>query len=139
MLYEFRDRIVLEHKHWWFVWEEAWDMFRPINAIRWDGTAFVFDDREYCMDPSDPLYGFGSQTMKDLCELLGDQRLEELPIDASVLDAGSLEWFFDRRVALTPCAVRDHASWKRMVQGRGRTCRKAPKGEKYTRRRTVYR
>jgi len=137
MLYEFRDRIVLEHKRWWFVWEEAWDCFRPVNAIQWDGTAFVFDDREYCSDPSDPWYGYGSQTMKDLCELLGDQRLEELPKEVNRLDAGPLEWFFDRRASLTPCAPRDHASWKRMVQGKGKTCRKAPKGLKYTRR--VYR
>jgi hypothetical protein len=135
MLYEFRDRLFLEHKRWWFVWEEAWDAFRPINAVQWDGSAFVFDDREYCADPMDPLYGYGSQTMKDLCMLLAEQRLEDLPNEAEVLESGPLEWLFDRRVSVTPCAPRDHASWKRMVQGKGRTCRKAPKGEKSTRRR----
>ena len=134
MLYEFRDRIVLEHKSWWFVWEEAWESFRPVNAIEWNGSAFVFDDREYCSDPSDPLYGYGSQMMKDLCALLGDVRLEELPEDMDTLETSNMEWFFDRRVAVTPCAPRDHASWKRMVQNDGRTCRKAPKGTKFTRR-----
>jgi hypothetical protein len=137
MLYEFRDRLVLEHKRWWFVWEEAWDAFRPISGIRWDGNSFVFEDREYCTDPLDPLYGYGSQTMKDLCDLLGDQRLESLPHEVRMLETDEMEWFFDRRIALTPCAPRDHASWKRMVQGKGKTCRKAPKGHKYTRR--VYR
>jgi hypothetical protein len=135
MLYEFRDRLVLEHKRWWFVWEEAWDCFRPIDGIRWDGVAFVFDDREYCTDPSDPLYGYRTQTMKDLCDLLGETRLEELPKEVDALDTGNTEWFFDRRASLTTCAPRNHESWKRMVQGRGRTCRKAPRGEKDTRRR----
>lgn len=136
MLYEFRDRIVLEYKKWWFVWEEAWDAFRPVNGIRWDGNTFVFDDREYCTDPTDPLYGYGTQTMKDLCTLLEDQKLEELPEEMDTLETQpeSMEWFFDRRVSLTPCAPRDQKSWKRMVQNDARTCRKAPKGQKFTRR-----
>jgi hypothetical protein len=73
--------------------------------------------------------------MKDLCDLLEEQRLETLPHEAKTLETDGMEWFFDRRVAITPCAPRDHESWKRMVQGRGKTCRKAPKGQKYTRRR----
>ena len=134
MLYEFRDRLVLEYKKWWFVWEEAWDAFRPVNGIQWNGDGFTFDDREYCTDPTNPLYGYGSQTMKDLCDMLADQRLEELPEEIDTLETENMEWFFDRRVSVTPCAPRDHNSWKRMVQNDGRTCRKAPKGKKFTRR-----
>jgi hypothetical protein len=134
MLYDFRDRLLLEHKGWWFVWEEAWDKFRPIQSIQWDGTRFVFDDQLYCKDPTDPLYGYGSQTMKDFCDLLGDYRLEELPLTVQSLESTNPEWWFDRRITLTPCAPRDHASWKRMVQNKGRTCRKAPTGKKFTRR-----
>lgn len=134
MLYEFRDRVVLEYKKWWFVWEEAWEAFRPVNNIAWDGHAFVFDDREYCSDPTDPLYGYGSQTMKDLCTLLADQKLEELPEEMDTLETHDMEWFFDRRVAVTPCAPRDQKSWRRMVQNDARTCRKAPKGKRFTRR-----
>ena len=134
MLYDFRDRLILEYKNWWFVWEEAWDSFRPIDGIEWDGSRFALKDRTYCKDPSDPLYGYGSQTMKDFCELLGDRRLEDLPVEANTLESNSPEWFFDRRVTLTACAPRDHGSWKRMVGNAYRTCRKAPKGQKYTRR-----
>lgn len=134
MLYEFRDRLVLEYKKLWFVWEEAWEAFRPINGIAWDGQVFVFDDHEYCSDPTNPFYGYGSQPMKDLCLLLEDQKVDELPEEMDTLVTENMEWFFDRRVAVTPCAPRDHKSWKRMVQNDARTCRKAPKGTKFTRR-----
>jgi hypothetical protein len=134
MLYDFRDRLILEYKNWWFVWEEAWDSFRPIDQIAWDGARFVLKDQSYCADPSDPLYGYGSQTMKEFCELLGRNRLEELPLEVNTLESVAPEWFFDRRVTLTTCAPRDYASWKRMVGTAYRTCRKAPKGQKCTRR-----
>jgi hypothetical protein len=134
MLYDFRDRLILEYKGWWFVWEEAWDAFRPINSIEWDGSRFLLNDRDYCKDPSDPLYGYGSQNMKEFCDLLSEHRTEDIPLETSTLESVRPEWLFDRRVTLTPCAPRDHGSWKRMVQGKYRTLRKAPKGSKYTRR-----
>jgi hypothetical protein len=134
MLYEFRDRLVMEYKKWWFVWEEAWEAFRPVNAIEWDGQAFVFDDREYCLDPTDPLYGYGTQIMKDLCGMLSEIKLEEIPEEMDTLETNNMEWFFDRRVAVATCAPRDRKSWRRMVQNDARTCRKAPKGKKFTRR-----
>lgn len=134
MLYDFRDRLFLEYKGWWFVWEEAWDSFRPMDRLSWDGTRFLLEDRSYCADPSDPLYGYGSQNMKDFCDLLGTRRNEELPVEVNTLESTSPEWFFDRRVSITPCAPRDHMSWKRMSQGKYRTLRKAPKGTKFTRR-----
>lgn len=134
MLYEFRDRLVLEYKKWWFVWEEAWEAFRPVNAIAWNGTSFVFDDHEYCSDPTDPLYGYGTHSMKDLCIMLADQKIDEVPEETDTLVTENMEWFFDRRVSITQCAPRDRKSWKRMVQNDGRTCRKAPKGNLFTRR-----
>jgi len=135
MLYAVQDRLVLEYKGWWFLWEEAWDSFRPIQAIQWTGETFVFEDREVCSDPLHPLYGYGTQTMKDLCDLLGDHVSLSIPDDVETLSVGPApEWFFDRFVVLHPCAPRDHASWKRMVKGRGRTCRKAPRGKRHTRR-----
>ena len=133
MLYDFNDSLFLEYRGWWFVWETAWDSFRPVRDVQWDGTRFVYDDREFCSDPTDPNYGYGSGLMKELCELLGEQR-HELPEEVDTLRIGNREWFFDRRLSLAPCAPRDHASWKRMSQGHHRTCRKAPRGKKFTRR-----
>jgi hypothetical protein len=132
MLYDFNDQLILEHKGWWFLWETAWDSFRPIDNVQWDGQGFVFDDRDYCRDPTDPHYGYGSEVMKDLCELLGDSR-HELPEESDCLRIGSPEWFFDRPLSLTACAPRDHASWKRMTKGAHSTCRRV-RGRKFTRR-----
>lgn len=133
MLYDFNDQLILEHKGWWFLWETAWDSFRPIDDLQWDGTRFVYNDKDYCSDPTDPLYGYGTQVMKDLCELLGDSR-HELPEEVDCLRIGSREWFMDRPMSLTPCAPRDLASWKRMSGGDHRTLRHKRRGRKFTRR-----
>ncbi len=132
MLYDHNDQLILEHKGWWFLWENAWDSFRPINGVKWDGTRFIYDDREYCSDPTDPLYGYGSQVMKDLCDLLADSR-HEIPEETDCLRSGTLEWFYDRPLSLTACAPRDMSSWKRMSKGIHRTCRRH-RGRKFTRR-----
>jgi hypothetical protein len=103
--------------------------------VQWNGSNFVFDDRDYCRDPTDPHYGYGSEVMKDLCDLLGDSR-HELPEEVDCLRIGSPEWFFDRPISLTPCAPRDMASWKRMSKGTHRTLRRlrGSRGRKFTRR-----
>jgi hypothetical protein len=132
MLYDFNDQLILEHKGWWFLWEVAWDSFRPIDNVQWDGTKFVYDDQDYCSDPTDPHYGYGSEVMKDLCDLLADSR-HEFPEEVDCLRIGNPEWFFDRPMCLTRCAPRDHGSWKRMSKGVHRTCR-VHRGRKFTRR-----
>ena len=132
MLYEFRDTVFLHYRSWWFLWEPAWEGFRPIEGISWDGTAFRIHDEKFCSDPTDEQYGYGCAQMKELCDLLADKH-DETPVKVSTLPIGS-EWFRDRVVALTPCARRDVKSWKRMVLNKPRTCRNAPRGKKRTRR-----
>jgi len=132
MLYDFNDQLILEHKGWWFIWETAWDCFRPIDNVQWDGDRFVYDDKDYCADPSDPFYGYGSQVMKDLCDLLAESR-QDVPEEVDCLRIGSPEWFFDRPMSLTACASRDMGSWKRMSKGIHRTLRSS-RGRKFTRR-----
>jgi hypothetical protein len=132
-LYEFRDNLLLEYRGWWFLWEPAWESFRPVDNIQWDGVKFQVDDHLYCSDPTNELYGYGTQQMKDLCELLKDNH-DKTPLKVSTLPLKELDWFRDRRVALTECAPRDLVSWKRMTQNKPRTCRKIPRGKKFTRR-----
>jgi hypothetical protein len=131
MLYEFHDKTFLEYKQWWFVWEPAWETFRPIQGVAWDGHTFQIQDDMFCSDPTDPLYGYGSSQMRELCGLLSERMGE--PVKVSTLPIGK-EWFRDRFVDFTPCASRDIQSWKRMVHNKPRTCRKAPRGKKLTRR-----
>ena len=135
MLYEFQDKLFLEYKKFWFVWEAAWEQFRPIETVVWNGTSFDIQDKTYCADPTDDLYGYGSPQMRELCELLQD-KAKETPIKVSTLPIGDV-WFRDRFVAFTPCAPQDVRSWKRMVQNKARTCRKCPRGKRLTRRNRV--
>jgi hypothetical protein len=82
----------------------------------------------------DPLYGYGSFSMKLLCEKLSEIYLPDKARDVSFLSFGNVRWWRDRMVAVFDCADQSVDSWKRMCQGRARTCRQAPKGKKLTRR-----
>jgi hypothetical protein len=132
-VYEFRDNTFLEYKGYWFVWEPAWDAYRPIQTVAWTGSTFRIVDEQFCSDPTDPLYGYGSESMMKLCDLLRDRHaLPPTPVES--LPLGRKEWFRDRFVTMDTCAPRTTTSWKTLVQGKGRTCRKAPRGKKFTRR-----
>lgn len=134
-LYTYQNLVFLDYKSNWFLWEPAWHAFRPLSAVSWTGTNFFFDDRIYCADPTDPLYGYGSAQMKQVCDLL-TQKYEPTPTTVHPMKTpaiGQPEWFYDRFVSFTPCAQRDIPSWKRLVKGRHDTLRKAPRN-KLTRR-----
>lgn len=134
-MYSIHGVVVCSVKNQWFVWEPAWESFRPIESIAWDGTAYVTNDRAYCSDPLDPLYGYGTPEMKKVCEALTSAQKNNVSNATVVsnLAVGPSEWMFDRMVALTPCAPRDRESWKRMTRGRTRTLRAGPRN-KLTRR-----
>jgi hypothetical protein len=134
-LYSVGGAVVCQHKTQWFLWEPAWESFRPITSIAWDGSSYHTDDRAFCSDPFDPLYGYGSAEMKKYCESLTTALSAKVPNATVVpsLAVGPPEWFYDRMVALSPCAPRDRDSWKRMTRGRYRTLRRAPRN-KLTRR-----
>lgn len=139
-LYKFQEYIYLEYKKNYFLWEPAWSSFRPIHGIQWNGNAFVVNDREYCTDPLDTLYGYGSPKMKQICDVFTQKYASQIST-AKVVDSpetGSLRWFYDRRVSLTPCCTADKAAWKRMVRGRYKTLRSGT-AEKFTRRNRISR
>jgi hypothetical protein len=132
-LVTFQDRTFLDYKGHWFLWEPSWESFRPIDAVQWDGVSFVIDDRAYCKDPLDELYGYGTRQAKEVCDRLAPLRQQRaVAIETPVI--GKSEWFRDRNVALHPCAPRDKESWKRMCRGRVHTCRRPLVRNKFTRR-----
>ena len=130
----FGDALFLQSKSRWFLWESAWDSFRPVTSVAWDGYTFVVDDRAFCTDPTDELYGYGTQEMKDLCDSLNELDTPETVRTIVTPEIGPLTWFRDRFVSVTPCTPLDVRSWKHMHRGKYRTCRKAPKGSRRTRR-----
>jgi hypothetical protein len=121
------DTVLLQFKTLWFLWEPAWERYRPITSLAWDGESLALNDRAYCADPLDPEYGYGTAKMREVCRLLSQSyppsKAQEGPLPA----VGRPEWFFDRYLSLTPCAPRDKASWKRFHKGRYRTPKAAPK------------
>lgn len=130
---QFQDKTFLQYKKFWFLWEPAWDSFRPIDGIVWNGSSYAIEDNSYCKDPLDEHYGYGSAQMKQVCEVLHEKYTPEAK-RVSGLDTGNSEWFYDRFVGITAHAPRDRQSWKRMIQGKHRTCKNPPRGKKLTRR-----
>ena len=136
-VYQFRDSTFLCYKSLWFVWESTWERYRPVDALRWNGTRFEIEDTRYTHDLADPLYGYETASMKELCDRLSSMFPPSSAKPARHLIVGPPEWFRDRMVCLNPCAPRDTASWKKMCQGRHRTCRKGPRN-KFTKRNSLH-
>ena len=128
------DHLFLDYQTHWFLWEPAWDSFRPVTSVYWDGVSFVIDDRAFCRDPTDEFYGYGSAEMKEICDTLNELETPEHVETLATPAIGPLTWFRDRFVSVCPCTPMDVRSWKQMHRGRYRTCRKAPKSTRTTRR-----
>jgi hypothetical protein len=139
---KFQDDVFLEYKTNHFVWEPAWETFRPIQSVDWSGDRFVNNDNTYCIDPMDELYGFGSQQMKQVCDALRDRYAASIS-GATVVKSpqiGALSWFGDRYVSMSPCAPKTSASWKKMCRGSAYTRRHVPSTtrNKFTKRKLVH-
>ena len=135
MLVRFADRIFLTNNSETFVWDTAIGMFRPIRGFAWDGYQMILNDDCYTADPMSETYGFGSPEMYKKCMDLTNAYEEKTTAPtavptASFLEVGNPVWFRDRPVSFTPCAPKDVQSWKRLVAGRPRTCRRRPSNKK---------
>jgi len=133
MLVRYQDRVFLQDGGQWFLWESALSMFRPIDGFAWNGTAWVVDDRAYCNDPLSKTYCFGTLSGRcaELTKMHGN-RVETAPT-AVYISIGSPVWFRDRLVNFTHAAPRDVPSWKKLVNGRARTCKRRS-ANKFTKR-----
>ena len=135
-LVSFQGDTYLQRGEHWFLWESAWGMFRPITALQWDGIQFRKNDKPYCLDPLDELFGFGTMKMKEACTLLTDMYESKLEsaLPVASLCIGPATWIRDRQVSLTPCAPSDLASWKRLCSGRAKTCKQSVPRQRFTKR-----
>jgi hypothetical protein len=119
-----------------FVWEAAWDSFRPIESIGWNGKEIIGVDTKYKQDIFDPYYGYGSLEMKQLCRRLTDITELDAP------ESGNISWlkgefWRDRNCSFAfECSSRSVQSWKNYIaytNSRAKTLRKIP-GNRITRR-----
>jgi hypothetical protein len=134
MLVRFQDETFLMVSRW-YVWDSSLGFFRPIDSYAWDGNVWILDDLAYRTDPLDPTYCFGSAEMLAICAELTkkyEPAIEHAPT-ASWLSIGRPVWFRDRLVNFTHDAPRDVPSWKRLVNGHARTCKRRS-SNKFTRR-----
>jgi len=125
MLVRFQDRIFLQEERW-YIWDSAIGLFRPIDGFVWNGNTWVVDDQKYRTDPLEKTYGFGSGEMLAKCIELSkkfEDTIQSAPT-VSYLAIGTPQWFRDRPVNFTHSAPKDVSSWKRMIQGRARTCKR---------------
>jgi hypothetical protein len=125
MLTKFQDRVFLKEDRW-YIWDTSLGLFRPIDNFAWNGTAWVVDDIAYRRDPMEKTYCFGSPEMLANCVALSkkyESKIDNVPT-ASYLGLGTPVWFRDRPVNFTHSASRDMASWKRVVKGHARTCKR---------------
>lgn len=118
-----------------FVWEAAWDSFRPIESIGWNGKEMIGVDTKYKQDIFDPYYGYGSPEMKQLCRRLTD--ITELNAPESPISWLKGEFWRDRNCSFAfECSPRSIQSWKKYIgymNSRAKTLRKVP-GNRITRR-----
>lgn len=126
------DLLILSYGSQLFVWESVWKGFRPITSVAWNGVRHVVEDSNYRSDPTERLYGYGSREMVVLCEALTKKYSKQVAVRRPEYGEGA-EWFRDRMVVFTPCAPRDGLSWKRLCNGRRKTCRQQPRGRHTTR------
>jgi hypothetical protein len=98
-----------------FLWDSAWETFRPIDEIVWDGSKFVSVPKY--TDIFDPNYGFGSADMKELCRRLTEITNLETVVETIPWTAG--EWFKDRLVPFHPCLPKTVEGWKRYIKHTG--------------------
>ena len=125
MLAKFQDRIFLKNDRW-YIWDSSLGLFRPIDNFSWNGSTWVVDDVAYRKDPMEKTYCFGSAEMLLKCMQLSKkyEPILETVKTATYLDIGSPKWFRDRPVNFTHAAPQDVASWKQLVKGRARTCKR---------------
>jgi hypothetical protein len=101
-----------------FIWDSAWETFRPIKKLGWNGSVITHVDM-FKEDLLDPWYGFGSLEMKERCR----QFTETVDLGTFGTDISKLftqeEWLRDRKIPLLPCTPRDGKTWARYLNTMG--------------------
>ena len=121
---EFRERTYGKYNNQLFVLEPAWDSFRPISFVGWNGKDLAIVDNVYKQDLMSPVYGYGSPDMKRLChhlldttELEGRKEFNDPAVFWKWCGHTSAVWWRDRPCIFTSsCVSRDINGWKKYVQ-----------------------
>jgi hypothetical protein len=114
-LVNFKGRLYGKLESQLFVWEAAWDSFRPIEKLGWNGKEIIGVDTKYKQDIFDPYYGFGSPEMKQLCRRLTDITELNVP-ESQTIPWIKGEFWRDRECSFAfECSSKSVQSWKRYI------------------------
>jgi hypothetical protein len=114
-LVNFKERLYGKLESQLFVWEAAWDSFRPIEKLGWNGKEIIGVDTKYKQDIFDPYYGFGSPEMKQLCRRLTDITELNVP-ESQTMPWIKGEFWRDRECSFAfECSSKSVQSWKRYI------------------------
>lgn len=126
-----------------FLWDSAWELWRPITKVGWSGSKITYDDTKYKKDIFDPWYGFGSSEMKDLCKKLTDfiNRTKYSENIESLFEYP--EFLYDRKIGfLDSCSdIKTKHSWQKYLKYLGtknKTLRKFTDNKKTRRKRKLF-
>jgi hypothetical protein len=130
----FQDRVFYKHGQQWFVWEPAWESMRPIRSMSWNGSKYSIHDEEYTDDPFSESFGFGDlkSVSDELTEKLQDKIDEAISVQLPLI--GEPIWMRDRWVVCDASAVSAWRQHHSCIQIRTRTCKKCPRGQRFTKR-----
>lgn len=119
-LCEFREDIYGKHNSRLYKFESAWDAFRPIDGIAWDGRRLIELDRRFKTNLLSDYYGYESLEMKRFCnQIIRDVHFEKaIPITDIVhfwkwAGQSNVEWWRDRPcIFASKCVPRTIEGWK---------------------------
>ena len=135
-LVKFQDRIYAKDQRRLFVWESAWDSFRPCEQIVWNPVTRQVEPffGQYCSELFDVAYGFSGT--KTQCIELTDRVIDTLGEARELSDTEFwawteqiTEWFFDRPIVIHPCVKGkpSRAQYLAIMNLRARTARRIPR------------
>jgi len=139
----FQDRVYTHSKKGLLVWEPSWQTFRPLESVVWNPVHSQIEPffGVYIQDIFDVEYGFRTSELHDYCVEFTDENVHDLdgasPINIEEfwrwLDKPLL-WIGDRSIVLHPCASSvDRKKYLSTHNLRSRTCKRAPRNLKGTR------
>jgi hypothetical protein len=113
-LINFKGTLYGKLKEHMFVFDSAWESFRPIKKIAWNGHKIITVYPSF--DIFDPYYGYGSSDMKQLCQKLTE--ITELGIpETDVIPWIETQWWRDRKCTFeNDCTSRTDSSWLRYIK-----------------------
>lgn len=144
ILVRFDDRVYARTEQGLLVWEPSWETFRPVVSIVWNPTHSRVEPYygDLVQDVFDAHYGYGTDAVKEACIAFTDENAFDIEAATELKTPTELwtwaktiplSWAADRPVAVLPSAPFDRKQYLARYAMRAKTCRRAPRNLRGTR------